>query len=238
MKVNGKLPQGDADGLSSLEAIVLKKRQPVVVMMILEPTHVDQDLTSGQQTVRMGIRRVEPVLQDDIEAATRLIQRSFESRTGDSTLPIELENDVKEALKGVDTYIPETPVDEEVIVPEGGYVKMNIDALQKLLKKRGLDHRKATKTELISRLEAADGDDTAPPSNVTAMFQDGSNFVPPVDDGDVDEDRDPEVPSYAQGPVDTSIPDADDEAWDAAAPEIPAPAEGEYIDDPDDERDE
>lgn len=227
MKINGKLPAGDADGVTSLEAVVLKNQKPIVVMMILEPTHVDQDLGSGQKTVRMGIRRIEPVLPDDIDAATRLIQRSYESRTGDSTLPIELENDINSALKGVDTYIPETAQEEEILVPEEGYTALTVPKLQSLLKRRGLDHSKGTKTDLVRRLQVADAaanDGAEEPTNVTSIFQAPSDSVRAED--------------VVDDEPDTSIPDADDDAWNAAAPEIPTPADGEYIADPDDENDE
>lgn len=189
MKLNSALPKGDADGLSGLEAQMIKKQKPVVAMVILEPAIIDEDLETHEKSLKVRIRRIEALLPDDVEAASRLLQRSFESRTGDSTLPIELENDIKEALKGVDTYVPETPIEKVIDVPEGGYSEMTVPLLRELLKKRGLNHSQATKTELINRLKANDENpDAGKTSNVTSIFMDGS--TPPADvDEPVDEDE-------------------------------------------------
>jgi hypothetical protein len=197
MKINSALPKGDADGLSALEVQMLKKLKPVVALVILEPTVIDEDVKTHEKSLKVGIRRIEALLPDDLETATRLLQRSFEARTGDATLPIELEDDINDALKGVDTYIPETPaVQEEIIeVPEGGYSKMTVPLLINLLKKRGLNHSQATKTELIKRLEEGDANGGAPaPENVVSIFNDGSQPVP------------------------ADAVDDEDAAWEAAAP--------------------
>lgn len=228
MKINSALPKGDADGLSGLEGQMLKKLKPVVALVILEPTVIDEDVKTHEKSLKVGIRRIEALLPDDIEAATRLLQRSFESRTGDSTLPIELEEDIRDALKGVDTYIPETSQEEEIVieVPEGGYNAMTIKLLQALLKKRGLDHSKGTKTELVNRLVAHDEDPEAAktPANVVSIFNDGST------------------------PVAADEVDDEDRAWNSAAPaeewtepadsEIPVGDDGEPLPYPNDEGDE
>ena len=214
MKINSALPKGDADGLSGLEAQMLKKQKPVVALVILEPAVIDEDLKTHEKSLKVGIRRIEALLPEDVETAVRLISRSFESRTGDATLPIELENDIKDALKGVDTYIPETQVEEVIEVPAGGYTKMNVPLLINLLKKRGLDHRQATKTELGARLEAADADPDgqAPKSNVTSIFMDGST-PPPAEEGS------------EENPIDD-----DDRTWNDADPDHDPAAAADAID--------
>lgn len=215
MKIKATLPKGDSDGLSPIEAVVVKQQKPVVALVILEPVKIDEDLKTREKEVVFGIRRVEALLADDVEAATRLLQRAFESRTGESTLPIDLEDDIRDALKGVDKYVPETQTVEEIEVPEGDYSKLTITKLTALLKSRKLDHSKGTKTELIGRLEAADAGLTETPSNVTSLFNDGS--------APVEED------------IAAEVVDEDDAAWEAAAPTVDdVPAE-EFTVDPDDE---
>lgn len=215
MKLNGTLPKGDADGLSAVEAPAIKavakgSPKPIVAIVILEPAKLDEDLHTRQKELRLSIRRVEALLAEDVEAATRLLQRSFESRTGQATLPIELENDIKDALKGVDTYVPETdhlegvPEGSLVGPPDGGYGTMLVKDLRDRLKRRGLDHSQGTKTELIARLEAADAAaDDAPKGNVTNLFSDGSGYEPV--DADV--------------PPAEDVEDAEERAWNAAAPD-------------------
>ncbi|AYD87401.1 hypothetical protein SEA_VALENTINIPUFF_107 [Microbacterium phage ValentiniPuff] len=214
MKINSALPKGEADGLSSLEAQMLKKLKPVVALVILEPTVIDEDVKTHEKSLKVGIRRIEALIPEDIETATRLVQRAFEARTGDATLPIELENDINEALKGVDTYIPETPQEEVIEIPEGGYSKMTVALLRNLLKKRGLDHSQGTKTELVHRLEANDSDPEAskPKSNVVSIFNDGS--APQPSDDEID----------------------DEGRWNAAAPEPgdPEASDEEYVPVPED----
>lgn len=209
MKIKGTLPKGDADGITAIESVALKKQKPIVALVILEPAKIDQDLHTQEKELTVGIRRIEAVLPEDVEAVTRFIQRSFESRTGESTLPIELENDVKEALKGVENYVPETQPhgsgESLVGPPEGGYSTMKVAELRDRLKSRGLDHSQGTKTELIGRLEEADAATSeTPTTNVVSLFADGSDPVP--------------------------VDDVDDAEWEAAAPE-PGDLPAEYTDD-------
>lgn len=206
MKLNSALPKGEADGLTALEGQMLKKQKPIVALVILEPAAVAEDLKTHDKELKVGIRRIEALLPEDVEAATRLIQRSYESRTGDATLPIELENDINEALKGVDTYVPETQAEVVIDVPEGGYKAMTVPLLRNLLKSRGLDHSQATKTELIKRLDAADEnpDAAAPKDNVVSIFNDGST---PPDAEDVDDDAE-----WNAAAPDEQEPDPEDEA--------------------------
>lgn len=206
MKVKAGLPKGDADGLSAIEPQAIKKQKPIVALVILEPAKLDEDLHTREKELIVSIRRIEALLPEDVEAATRLLQRAFESRTGEATLPIELENDVKDALKGVELYVPNTAPDDGPEVPEGGYEKMLVKDLRGLLKSRGLDHSQGTKTELVSRLTAADKDVSVPPTTGAPLF---SGDTPPdaadIDDADweaaapVDEDAPDESPEPPEG---------------------------------------
>lgn len=186
MKIKTALPKGDANGLPAIEAQALKNQKPIVAIVILEPAEVNQDLHTKEKSLTTTIRRIEPLLQEDVQTATRLLQRSFEARTGETTLPIELEDDITDALKGVDTYVPATETVEETVidVPEGGYSKMTIPLLRALLKRRGLDHSAGTKLELVGRLETADADPdgATTPANVVSIFNDGSSPVADADD--------------------------------------------------------
>lgn len=233
MKLKAALPKGDADGLSAVEPQAIKKQKPIVALVILEPAKIDEDLHTREKELIVSIRRIEALLAEDVEAATRLLQRAFESRTGEATLPLELENDVKDALKGVEVYVPSTETAEPApVVPDGGYAKMTVPKLRELLKARGLDHSQGTKTELVGRLEGADADVSETPTNVTSLFNDGSAYVL-TDVVDADEQAWDDA-----APSDDDAPDEDVPEVETIAEEIGEPEPEDYTPDPDDVDDE
>lgn len=220
MKMKGTLPKGESNGISALEPKILKKSHPIVALVVLDEAGRYQDHETLEWEVTLKIRRIEAVLAEDIEAATRLVQRAYESRTGDATLPIELEEEIRDALKGVSLYQPETEQAEEQAPagpPDGGYETLKVPELLALLKRRGLDHSKGTKTELLGRLQTADlaaeSGDVERPANVTSIFADGSDYVPPTDE---------EVEAAAAGLTDDEIDHraqaAMDRDWEDADP--------------------
>lgn len=101
MKINGALPKGDADGISHVQPRVIQSRKMVAAVVMLDPASIDEDVETGDKSVRMRVRRIEALLPEDVDAATRLLRRAFEQRTGQTTLPIEVEEDLDEALRGV-----------------------------------------------------------------------------------------------------------------------------------------
>jgi hypothetical protein len=200
MKLKGTLPKGEADGLTPLEGRIAKKdSEHVAVMMILDVESTEKLRHTGEIIVKLAIRRAEAILPDDLEAATQLIRRAYESRTGETTLPIELEDDIKAAMAGVSLYEPETerpaaPTAEQLDVdvapadrpapPDNEYTSLTIAALLERLQSRGLDFSKGKKPELIWRLIDADDAEAAGtvPSNVTSLFQDGTGYEPAAND--------------------------------------------------------
>jgi len=206
MKLKGTLPKGEADGLTPLEGRIAKKdSEHVAVMMILDVESTEKLRHTGEIIVKLAIRRAEAILPDDLEAATQLIRRAYESRTGETTLPIELEDDIKAAMAGVSLYEPETerpaaPTAEQLDVdvapadrpapPDNEYTSLTIAALLERLQSRGLDFSKGKKPELIWRLIDADDAEASGtvPSNVTSLFQDGTGYEPAADDAETTSD--------------------------------------------------
>lgn len=98
MKIQGRLPAGDRDGLTALEPAVTKNRSSLVAIIVLDPKRIDEDVDTGHREAVMRIRSVEALLPEDIDAAIRLLRRAFEHRTGAVTLPIDLEDELRDVF--------------------------------------------------------------------------------------------------------------------------------------------
>ena len=103
MKLKAALPKGDADGLTPLEGR-LDAAQPtavpvqVVVIAILDVISRTESLVTHERELTLRLRRVEALVPDDAEHASRMLQRAFERRTGQTTLSLDLEDDLRSAF--------------------------------------------------------------------------------------------------------------------------------------------
>lgn len=99
-----KLPDGDANGLADREVVRELMEHPDrirVGIVIFKVTKVETDTETGDAVGKIGIRRVELLLDDsqgDATALERLLSRAYERRTGTPTLHTELEADVRAAF--------------------------------------------------------------------------------------------------------------------------------------------
>lgn len=111
MKLKSTLPKGDADGLSPLEGRLDADGAPsqVVVLAILDVVARTESLITHERELTVRLRRVEALLPGDSEHARRMLQRAFEQRTGVTTLPIDLEEDLRSAF----TFSGETDPDSD-----------------------------------------------------------------------------------------------------------------------------
>lgn len=102
-KLSSSLPDGNTNGLGSIsdDLITTPHRLHIVIAVIdCKSTTCDND--SGEVVPTARIRRIEPISNDDRELAAQIMRRAMESRTGKAVLPIELENDLRAALDGID----------------------------------------------------------------------------------------------------------------------------------------
>lgn len=103
MKLNGRLPDGDANGLTAIARdLVEHPDEKHVALVILDTKSITTDTDTGDVVATGRIRRIEPLLPDDLATARRLLERAFEKRTGKATLPFELEEDLEQAFADVD----------------------------------------------------------------------------------------------------------------------------------------
>lgn len=100
MKLKSTLPKGDADGLTPLEGRLDAEGAPqqVVVLAILDVIARTESLVTHERELTLRLRRIEALLPGDSEHARRMLQRAFEQRTGVTTLPIDLEEDLRSAF--------------------------------------------------------------------------------------------------------------------------------------------
>jgi hypothetical protein len=109
IKLQAKLPDGDANGLTDpavvnrLMADPTKMRVGIVIFNIAK---IETDTESGDEVAKTLVHRFEPIVDDsrgDASALERLLMRGYERRTGTTTLDDVLEGDVREAFDALRT---------------------------------------------------------------------------------------------------------------------------------------
>jgi len=102
VKGTALLPKGEANGLTAVADLLLKEplrlRAALVVFDCKRGTE-DYDLSDTMLTVR--IRRVELVLGQDLGAVEQMIRRALEFRSGQTTLELELEDEIRQAFEAM-----------------------------------------------------------------------------------------------------------------------------------------
>jgi hypothetical protein len=103
-KIGAALPKGDGDGLSSIaHDLVRDPTRLRVIMCIIDTKKVTTDFDTGDVTPVVRLRRVEVVRPEDLPAAEQLMRRALEGRSGGTVLPLELEDEMREAFRDIDT---------------------------------------------------------------------------------------------------------------------------------------
>lgn len=102
MNMSGKLPDGDANGLDSIaRRMVDEDDTKYVALVVLDAPKLNTNRDTGDVIPTARIRRIEPLLAEDLGTARRLLERAFDQRTGKATLPFELETELEDAFQGV-----------------------------------------------------------------------------------------------------------------------------------------
>jgi hypothetical protein len=118
IKKQALMPGGDENGLLDIAPALVAEganRSPKrlrAVLGIVDCKRVGIESDTGEEIATVRFRRVEVLLGDDLGAAEKLIRRSLEARSGQTTLPLELEDDIRQAFKDMtDPASPEDPDD-------------------------------------------------------------------------------------------------------------------------------
>lgn len=102
MKLYGTLPDGEANGLASTATDMVHDQAGLhVVVAVVNTKSVTQNTDDGSKVPTVRVRRIEPLLAEDLGTARRRLERAFEKRTGKATLPFELEDELEAAFEGV-----------------------------------------------------------------------------------------------------------------------------------------
>ncbi len=103
IKLAGKLPKGDADGLSQLAGALVENPHKVhVAILLMDCKQVTTDQDTGDTIPTARIRRVEVVRREDLSQAEKLVRRALEERSGTTVLPMELEDEITAAFADID----------------------------------------------------------------------------------------------------------------------------------------
>lgn len=99
ISVAGKLPDGSANGLTTIRADLI--RHPMechVVIGIVDCSKITTKPDTGEIIPTARLRRIEVITGADLAAAERLMQRALDSRLGQDQLPFDLEQDLRSAF--------------------------------------------------------------------------------------------------------------------------------------------
>jgi hypothetical protein len=110
--LGGSLPKGDANGLSQMAGDLIREpeRKRVIIAIVDNPETRVKNVT-GDRLAIVRICRIEAVLAEDLAAAEKLMRRALERRTGQTVLPLDLEDELSAAFAEFDPAEPEEPAD-------------------------------------------------------------------------------------------------------------------------------
>lgn len=112
VKTNAILPRGENNGLASVaraladEATGRAPKKLRAVLGIIDCRRVAVDADTGEEIATVRFLRLEVLLACDLGGAEQLIRRALEYRSGETTLPLELEDEIRQAF--ADMAAPDT----------------------------------------------------------------------------------------------------------------------------------
>lgn len=84
LRLRAKLPEGDVNGLAMLGAAVRHDPGTRILVALVAPVSVTEDLETGDEVLALGIESVELT---DLEEARELLAKLYSARTGVERLP-------------------------------------------------------------------------------------------------------------------------------------------------------
>lgn len=97
--LGGSLPTGDANGLNAIAHLLVANRTQLRPLLVLvDCSAVTEKTDTGTRIATARVRRIEAVLPQDLGTAEKLMRRALERRTGETVLPLDLEDDLSAAF--------------------------------------------------------------------------------------------------------------------------------------------
>lgn len=98
--LNGKLPDGDRNGLAAISTDLIEAPNKVhVVIALVDCSKVTTNTDSGDVVPTARIRRIEAIKDpEDGRRMRMLLRREWERRTGKTVLPFEMEEEMRSAF--------------------------------------------------------------------------------------------------------------------------------------------
>ena len=111
--MTGSLPKDH--GLGVVHArLVETPHQTHVAILVFDCKKVTTDMDTGEIEPTARIRRIEVVDPSDYSRAEQMLRRALERRTGASTLPIDLEDEITRVFSMLDvTSLPEATSEDD-----------------------------------------------------------------------------------------------------------------------------
>jgi hypothetical protein len=103
VSIGGTLPVGDGDGLTAIaSSLIAEPARMRVMLAVVDVAKVTVKTDTGERTATVRVRRIEEVLPGDLGTAEKLLRRALERRTGQSVLPLDLEDEIRDVFAQLD----------------------------------------------------------------------------------------------------------------------------------------
>jgi len=122
VNISGQVPGEQQNGLVDIEAELLHERtpDPIVAAVIIERASLKYNDVKQEWSAVVRFRHIEPLQDDHATAGRALLEKAYALRTGETTLPIELDGvdekplvepalDLEKPLAEGDSFEPELP---------------------------------------------------------------------------------------------------------------------------------
>jgi hypothetical protein len=117
VKTQAVIVKGETNGLDQIaselvaegEGVTPRRFRAVLAIIDTKRVSIDSDTLDKLATVRF--RRIEVLLSQDLGAAEKLIRRALEARSGQTTLELDLEDEIRQAFDAMKE--PDSTVDPD-----------------------------------------------------------------------------------------------------------------------------
>ena len=112
VKGQALLPKGEANGLAAIaDELTKSPRQLRAALIVFDCKRGTEDYDLDDKVVTVRVKRVELLLPQDLDHAEKMIRRALEFRSGQTTLELELEDEIRKAFDAMRE--PDSPVDPD-----------------------------------------------------------------------------------------------------------------------------